>query len=114
MCLWSAKDKHFIAGANVEEIAEIQFPETGAAKAAEGQRLFQALAELPYPTFSMIRGTCLGGGLELSLALDYRIAVDHPSTKIGLPEIKLGIIPGFGGCQRLPRLIGLRAGRRRA
>lgn len=105
--LWSAKDDHFVAGADIDLIADIQYAETGTAKAAEGQAVFETLASLQFPTFAMIRGTCLGGGLELALAADYRIAVDVPATQIGLPEVNLGIIPGFGGTQRLPRLIGL-------
>ncbi len=56
-----------------------------------------------------IHGACLGGGLELALACHYRIATDHPKTQLGLPEVQLGLIPGAGGCQRLPRLIGVRA-----
>lgn len=105
--LWSGKDEHFIAGADVDEIAAIADAGEGAKKAAEGQAIFQQVADLPFPTFAVIRGTCLGGGLELALAFDYRIAVELPTTRIGLPEVNLGIIPGFGGCQRLPRLLGL-------
>lgn len=108
LVLWSAKEKHFVAGADIDQIADIRYAETGVAKAAEGQASFQQLADLPFPTFVVIRGTCLGGGLELALAARYRIAVDDESTRIGLPEVNLGIIPGFGGTQRLPRLVGLR------
>ena len=64
---------------------------------------------LPKPVVAAIHGACLGGGLELALACHYRVASDHPKTQLGLPEVQLGVIPGAGGCQRLPRLIGLRA-----
>src|SRR6185503_19939936 len=64
---------------------------------------------LPIPTIAAIDGICLGGGTELVLACSYRIASDRKETKIGLPEVQLGIIPGFGGTTRLPRLIGMRA-----
>ena len=72
-----------------------------------GQELFARLARLSVPTVAAIGGPCLGGGLELALALTSRVAADRPDTKIGLPEVKLGILPGFGGTLRLPRLIGL-------
>ncbi len=106
--VWSAKEKHFIAGADIDEIDGVHFPETATAKVAKAQAIISKLADTPIPTFGVLRGTCLGGGLELALALDYRIAVDTPTTKLGLPEVNLGIIPGFGGTQRLPRLIGIR------
>ena len=73
----------------------------------EGQTLFQRIEWLPMPTIAVIHGPCLGGGLELALACNYRVARDNSSTKIGLPEIKLGLIPGWGGTQRLPRVVGL-------
>ena len=64
---------------------------------------------LPKPVVAAIHGACLGGGLEMALACHYRVATDHPKTQLGLPEVQLGLLPGAGGCQRLPRLIGLRA-----
>jgi 3-hydroxyacyl-CoA dehydrogenase / enoyl-CoA hydratase / 3-hydroxybutyryl-CoA epimerase len=103
----SGKDGSFIAGADVDEIVSIRDPVEASAQAARGQAVFQRLHELGIPTVAAIDGTCLGGGTELVLACDVRIATDRPETKIGLPEIKLGIIPGFGGTTRLPRLIGL-------
>ena len=105
--LSSAKDGHFIAGADVERIGALTDPEEAAALASTAQRVFGKLGELPFPTIALIRGTCLGGGLELALGCTHRIAVDDPRTRIGLPEVQLGIIPGFGGSQRLPRLIGI-------
>src|SRR3990172_7546798 len=72
-----------------------------------GQAVFQRIADLPVPTACAIAGTCLGGGTELALACTFRVAADDPRVRIGLPEVQLGIIPGFGGTQRLPRLVGL-------
>ena len=103
----SGKEGSFIAGADVDEIAGITDPAEGREKAAKGQAVFQRVHDLEIPTVAAVDGTCLGGGTELILACDVRIASDRPETKIGLPEIKLGILPGFGGTTRLPRLIGL-------
>lgn len=104
----SGKDGSFIAGADVQEIAAMTDPEEGAAAAAQGQAVFRRLDLLPVPTVAAIDGTCLGGGTELVLACDTAIASDRSETRIGLPEVKLGIIPGFGGTTRLPRVVGLR------
>src|SRR5204862_2698704 len=73
----------------------------------EIQRIFSDLAALPFPTVAAINGSALGGGYELALACDWRIAADAPSVRIGLPEVSLGLLPGAGGTQRLPRLVGL-------
>lgn len=105
----SGKDGTFIAGADVGEIEGITDPADGEAKAAQGQAVFQRVHALPIPTVAAVDGTCLGGGTELILACDVRIAADRDETKIGLPEIQLGILPGFGGTTRLPRVIGLMA-----
>ncbi|MFN0057276.1 MAG: 3-hydroxyacyl-CoA dehydrogenase NAD-binding domain-containing protein [Planctomycetota bacterium] len=107
LVLWSGKDDYFIAGAQIEEIEKIHDAATGTRLAAFGQRVLAGLASLPFPTFAVISGACFGGGLELALAMRYRLAVDSRATRIGLPEVNLGIIPGFGGTQRLPRLVGL-------
>ncbi|MFQ5690752.1 MAG: 3-hydroxyacyl-CoA dehydrogenase NAD-binding domain-containing protein [Gemmatimonadota bacterium] len=104
----SGKSGNFIAGADVGQIAALTDPEEATAKSREGQRIFRRLERLTVPTIAAVDGTCLGGGTELILACRYRLASDRPSTKIGLPEIKLGILPGFGGTVRLPRLIGIR------
>ena len=104
----SGKDGSFIAGADVREIAAITDPAIGAQLAAEGQRIFRRLDRLPVPVVAAVDGMCLGGGTELVLACDARIASDRPETKFGLPEVKLGILPGFGGSVRLPRVVGLR------
>ena len=107
LVLSSAKEGHFVAGAEIDGIASIADPTEATTLAARAQSVFGRLGKLPFPSFAAIRGTCLGGGLELALGCRYRIAIDDPTTKIGLPEVNLGIIPGFGGSQRLPRLIGV-------
>ena len=106
LVLRSAKDKGFIAGADIREFAEFDRKGTIADSIRRGQQVFQRLADLPCPTVAAIHGFCMGGGTEISLACDYRIASSDPSTRIGLPEVKLGIYPGWGGSVRLPRLVG--------
>lgn len=103
----SAKPRMFIAGMDVEEIAGVSDAFKAAEGARRGQAVFQKIAELPVPTAAAIDGTCLGGGTELALACDFRVASDDKAVQIGLPETQIGIIPGFGGTQRLPRLVGL-------
>lgn len=103
----SGKEDNFIAGADVSEIKDITDPKDGVEKARQGQLIFQKIQDLPFPVVAAIQGACVGGGLELALACHFRIAKIHPKTKLGLPEVKLGILPGFGGTQRLPRLIGI-------
>ena len=103
----SSKESGFLAGADVSTIAGIESAAHATRLIEDGQLLFQRIEWLPMKTMVVIHGPCLGGGLELSLACNYRIARDNSSTKIGLPEIKLGLIPGWGGTQRLPKLVGL-------
>ncbi|UCF29974.1 MAG: enoyl-CoA hydratase/isomerase family protein [bacterium] len=103
----SGKGNNFIAGADLSLIEGIDDAVRGAELAAKGQRVFDRLASLPVPTAAAINGSCLGGGLEFALACDYRVVSDSAGTFLGLPETQLGIIPGFGGTQRLPRLVGL-------
>ncbi len=105
----SGKPRTFVAGADVREIQGIDTIDDGSLKAARGQAIFQRLASLPYPTLAAIDGLCLGGGTELALACRYRVASDFERTFLGLPEVRLGILPGFGGSTRLPRLLGLPA-----
>lgn len=102
----SAKASGFVAGADIHEFQ--QFDALGTVKDAlyRGQQAFQRIAELPCPTVAAIHGYCMGGGTELALACRYRVASNDSSTRIGLPEVKLGIYPGWGGSVRLPRLIG--------
>lgn len=107
LILISGKEGNFIAGARISEIENLRDPREAAQKAALGQAVFDKIAALPMTTIVVISGACVGGGLELSLACDFRIAHDTDKTRIGLPEVRLGIIPGFGGTQRLPRLIGI-------
>jgi 3-hydroxyacyl-CoA dehydrogenase/enoyl-CoA hydratase/3-hydroxybutyryl-CoA epimerase len=103
----SAKPGMFIAGMDVEEIGAIDDAFRAAEGARYGQAVFQKIEDLQKPTACAIRGTCLGGGTELALACSIRLASDHPQVRIGLPEVQIGIIPGFGGTQRLPRRVGL-------
>lgn len=94
----------FIAGADIKEIAKIENGEIGTKLAAQGQKVISKLENSPKPTIAAINGLCLGGGLELAMACHIRVCSDR--AKLGQPEINLGIIPGFGGTQRLPRLVG--------
>ena len=105
----SAKPHSFIAGADVNAIAAVDDSREGAEAARQGQALFGRIAALPAPTVAAIRGICLGGGTELALACDHRVADDGDRTRIGLPEVRLGILPAWGGTTRLPRLVGLSA-----
>ena len=106
LVLRSGKDKGFIAGADIREFQEFDRKGTIGDSIRRGQAIFQRIADLPFPTVAAIHGFCMGGGTEISLACRYRIASNDPSTRIGLPEVKLGIYPGWGGSVRLPRLIG--------
>ncbi|MGL1933830.1 MAG: 3-hydroxyacyl-CoA dehydrogenase NAD-binding domain-containing protein [Fibrobacterales bacterium] len=103
----SAKEGCFIAGADIAEIKDIVNPSDAMQKAHYGQDICNLIASLPFITVALIDGACLGGGMELALACDLRIASDNPKCKLGLPEVSLGIIPGFGGTQRLPQIAGL-------
>jgi len=102
----STKANGFIAGADLHEFQQFDARGTVGDAIFRGQQVFQRIAELPCPTAAAIHGFCMGGGTELSLACRYRAASNDPSTRIGLPEVKLGIFPGWGGSVRLPRLIG--------
>ncbi len=102
----SAKPSGFAVGADIKEFVEYAKQGTVLENIQNGQRVFEALARLNCPTVAAIHGACMGGGTELSLACRQRIAADDEKTKIGLPEVMLGIHPGWGGTARLPRLIG--------
>ena len=97
----------FVAGAEINEIAELVDPTTATRLVETGQNVFIQLEDLRFPTVAAIHGVCLGGGMELALACTQRVCTDHSSTRLGLPEVKLGIHPGFGGCVRLPKVVGL-------
>ena len=103
----SRKPRIFIAGADIGEIQNLKDPDTTQKICGRGQDIMNQIEDLPIPVIATINGACLGGGCEMALACDYRIASDDSSTQIGLPETKLGVFPGFGGCWRLPRMIGL-------
>ena len=103
----SGKPDNFIAGANLDMLQSVQSIAEGRELAELSQAMQQRLASLPMPVVAAIHGSCLGGGLELALAVDGRIASDDRRTRLGLPEVQLGLLPGGGGTQRLPRLIGL-------
>jgi len=102
----SGKANGFIAGADVDEFGDVHDAQAARALVQRGWDTFERLAAVAYPTLALIRGFCLGGGLELALACRYRVVVDDPATRLGLPEVMLGIVPGWGGIKRLPRLIG--------
>jgi 3-hydroxyacyl-CoA dehydrogenase/enoyl-CoA hydratase/3-hydroxybutyryl-CoA epimerase len=104
----SGKASGFLAGADVKQIQRLRTTEEVERVLRAGQELFARLERLACPTIAAIHGPCLGGGLEFALACRFRIARDDPSTRLGLPEVQLGLIPGWGGTQRLPRLVGWR------
>jgi 3-hydroxyacyl-CoA dehydrogenase/enoyl-CoA hydratase/3-hydroxybutyryl-CoA epimerase len=102
----SAKEAGFIAGANIEEFTTADTPAKARVLIQRGWDAYNRLAAVKYPTLALVRGHCMGGGTELALACRYRIAVDEPGTKFALPEVMLGIVPGWGGMLRLPQLVG--------
>lgn len=106
----SKKPSIFIAGADIGEIRTLASGTTSADSLMKLQSVFTYLEQMSIPSIAAIHGASMGGGTELALACDYRMASDAPQTKIGLPEVLLGLIPGWGGTQRMPRLVGLEAG----
>ena len=110
----SGKPGVFIAGADLKLLANAPAPNDPAVRAfiELGLRVLEKLEALPFPTCAAIDGAALGGGLEVALACDIRIVSDNPKVQLGLPEVKLGLIPGWGGTQRLPRIVGLECARR--
>ena len=106
LIIHSGKENGFLAGADIIEFTELETSQAAFEKLRFGQNLFSAIEQLPFPTLALIHGFCLGGGLELALACTYRVALKSPKCKLGLPEIRLGIHPGYGGAVRLPELIG--------
>ena len=106
LAIVSGKTNGFIAGADVDEFGEVKNEADAVAIVKRGWDTFERLAAVKYPTLALIRGFCLGGGFELALACRYRVVVDEPGTRLGLPEVMLGIVPGWGGMKRLPRVAG--------
>ena len=102
----SGKRSGFVAGADIEEFTRISSTQEALAIVRRGWDVMNKLAAMPFPTLALISGYCMGGGLELALACRYRIAVDQPGTRFALPEVMLGILPGWGGVMRLPRVVG--------
>ena len=109
IAFFSGKADNFIAGADIDEFVHLTTSAEAERLSADGQALLDRVARFPKPIAVGIHGSCLGGGLEFALAAHYRVASNHPKTLLGQPEVQLGILPGAGGCQRLPRLIGARA-----
>jgi 3-hydroxyacyl-CoA dehydrogenase/enoyl-CoA hydratase/3-hydroxybutyryl-CoA epimerase len=106
LVIFSEKEKGFIAGADVNSFTQFKDSSEAVEFLQKGQSVFARLNTLPFPSVAMINGFCMGGGYELALACTYRVASDALDTRIGLPEILLGIHPGWGGTVRLPQLIG--------
>lgn len=106
LAIRSGKEAGFVAGADIDEFAGLDSASQALTLVERGWRLFERLAGVPYPTLALVRGHCLGGGLELALACRTLLVVDEPATRLGLPEVLLGIFPGWGGMARLPRRVG--------
>ena len=107
--LISRKPDNFIAGADIEKFKDMTSPAEAEMLSRQGHVLLNRMAAFPKPIVAAVHGATLGGGLEVALACHYRIASDDPQTVLALPEVKLGLLPGGGGTQRLPRLVGLQA-----
>ncbi len=109
LIITSGKENVFIAGADISVINGVKSKQDGINLCEKGKRILKQIQNLSIPSVAAINGACLGGGMEFALFCSYRIASDNPSTKLGLPEVTLGILPGFGGTQLLPRLISLQS-----
>ena len=106
LAIFSAKDNGFAAGADIDEFTTLKSAEEAYAFTKLGNDVFDQVEALSFPTVAMIHGFCMGGGTELALACKYRIADDGAKTKMALPEVMIGIVPGWGGAKRMPKLIG--------
>ena len=106
LAILSAKDNGFAAGADIEEFTHIKDADEAIAFTVLGNEVFDQVGKLAFPTVAMIHGFCMGGGTELALACRYRVMDDGPKTRMGLPEVLIGIVPGWGGARRMPALIG--------
>ena len=109
MVLWSGKNRSFIMGADIKEFTKVESVEQAGEVVRLGQRLMDKVADLPFKTIAVINGFCMGGGLELAMAFDYRLVLDTDQKILGLPEVKLGLHPGFGGTVRAVQICGVRA-----
>lgn len=105
----SGKKNGFVAGADITEFEKLSTPDEAYPMVRQGQQVMDQIEQLPFPSIAMINGFALGGGLELALACDYRIISDNPKTILGLPEVMLGLNPGFGGTVRTTQLVGVTA-----
>src|SRR5260221_10805437 len=102
----SAKDNGFAAGADIEEFTKLKDADEAIALTVLGNEVSDKSRALLFPTVALVHGFCMGGGMELALACRYRVMDDGPKTRMALPEVMLGIVPGWGGARRLPALIG--------
>src|SRR6185503_17642610 len=109
LAIYSAKDNGFAAGADIEEFTRFRDADEAIAFTALGNEVFDKIAALPFPTLALVHGFCMGGGTELALACRYRVMDDGAKTRMALPEVMLGIVPGWGGARRMPKLIGAAA-----
>ncbi|MFZ3322665.1 MAG: 3-hydroxyacyl-CoA dehydrogenase NAD-binding domain-containing protein [Usitatibacter sp.] len=106
LAILSAKENGFVAGADIDEFTTLRDADEAMAFVALGNEVFDKIAALPFPTLALIHGFCMGGGTELALACKYRVMDDGPKTRMALPEVMLGIVPGWGAAKRMPKLIG--------
>jgi 3-hydroxyacyl-CoA dehydrogenase / enoyl-CoA hydratase / 3-hydroxybutyryl-CoA epimerase len=109
LAILSAKENGFAAGADIEEFTRLKDPDEAWAFTLLGNDVFDKVEALPFPTVALVHGFCMGGGTELALACTYRVMDDGPKTKMGLPEVMIGIVPGWGGAKRMQKLIGAAA-----
>ncbi|HEY1771619.1 MAG TPA: 3-hydroxyacyl-CoA dehydrogenase NAD-binding domain-containing protein [Gammaproteobacteria bacterium] len=107
LVIWSAKKSGFIAGADIKEIKDLRTHDEAFRVTRGGQQIVEQIEKLPCPSAALINGFCLGGGLELSMACTYRVGVDDDKLALGLPEVKIGVHPGFGGTVRSVRICGV-------
>ena len=107
LVLISGKTDSFVAGADISMLAACRSADEAATLSRQGHAVMAELEALPFTVVAAIHGACLGGGLELALACHARVCTEHDKTQLGLPEVQLGLLPGSGGTQRLPRLIGV-------
>ena len=108
LVILSGKEDNFVVGADIDEVIAMTSDEEIRNYIAKAHRIVNTIDTLPFPVVCCLKGNCLGGGLEVALVADYRIAADTTDTVLGLPEVMIGLLPAAGGTQRLPRLIGLR------